>query len=368
MKKILITGGPVHGYIDAVKLVTNKFKGGLIAEMATNMAKKYTNNVHITYLTTKDSRVPEDLKNIDILFHDGFDDYMEKVKSLSQEMDSVILGAAVANLIPAETIKGKFPSHNYKPGDVIPINFKIAPRVVDEVKKVNPNVHLFAFKLLAGVPHEELVRAAYEIVLESKATAVFANQVQDLTTKYAITKERGEHKMHKDEIIDFIWDCIHDQYYKTEIIDHDHITLPLDEDMNKFNLLKEIWKKRFTYTPEGYVFGTIAVKRANSMITTGRGKKELNSQGYVINIDHENLIVPSYKNKVTLNAPLLDNIFKNNPEAYYIIHLHEFNKDIPTYDYAPPGTVRDSIRNIKGSFNISGHGCFLVFDNNNNLL
>jgi phosphopantothenoylcysteine synthetase/decarboxylase len=31
--RILITGGPVHAYLDAVKIITNKFKGGLMAEL-----------------------------------------------------------------------------------------------------------------------------------------------------------------------------------------------------------------------------------------------------------------------------------------------------------------------------------------------
>jgi phosphopantothenoylcysteine synthetase/decarboxylase len=31
--KILITGGPVHAYLDPVKIITNKFKGGLMAEL-----------------------------------------------------------------------------------------------------------------------------------------------------------------------------------------------------------------------------------------------------------------------------------------------------------------------------------------------
>ena len=31
--KILITGGPVHAKLDAVKIITNTFKGGLMAEL-----------------------------------------------------------------------------------------------------------------------------------------------------------------------------------------------------------------------------------------------------------------------------------------------------------------------------------------------
>ncbi|TSC83278.1 MAG: hypothetical protein G01um101419_108 [Parcubacteria group bacterium Gr01-1014_19] len=37
MKRVLITGGPVHCYLDAVKIITNRFKGGLMAELAENL-------------------------------------------------------------------------------------------------------------------------------------------------------------------------------------------------------------------------------------------------------------------------------------------------------------------------------------------
>ena len=39
MKKILITGGPVHGKLDDVKMITNRFKGGLIAKLADELAE-----------------------------------------------------------------------------------------------------------------------------------------------------------------------------------------------------------------------------------------------------------------------------------------------------------------------------------------
>src|ERR1035441_6034934 len=98
---------------------------------------------------------------------------MKQVVELAPKYDAVILGAAVANLIPVERFPGKFPSHNYKPGDIIPFSLKIAPRIIDEVKAVAPKTHLFGFKLLSGVPHDELISAAYGVLLESHATAVF---------------------------------------------------------------------------------------------------------------------------------------------------------------------------------------------------
>lgn len=72
--------------------------------------------------------------------------------------------------------------------------------------------------------------------------------------------------------------------------------------------------------------------------------------------------------KATLNAPLLDWVFKSNPEAATICHYHDYETGYPTLPWAPPGTVRDTQRDVKGSFNIDDHGCIIVYDKDGKLL
>lgn len=363
--RILITGGPVHAKLDAVKIITNKFKGGLMAELADQFKIQRGPNVDITYLTTKGSKLPC-VNNPTIVYHDGFVDYQEKVLYLAPDFDAVILGAAVANLIPLHPLEGKFPSHNYKPGDVIPIDFTIAPRVIDKVKAVAPKTHLFGFKLLSGVSHEELISAAYGVLLESKATAVFANDAKDLMTKYAVTKERGVHPMSIQDMVLFIRQCIQDTYYQTKHIPDTVLMPPLGT--GKFKVLAERFKNKFKPTPEGYLFGTIAVLNSDgTFLTTGRGKNEMNDLATVLHVDHDkHTVTVQGERKATLNAPLLDWIFKNNPGVHSIIHYHEQCPSlVTTYQYAPPGTVRDSQREVVSSFNIEGHGVFFLLDKNN---
>jgi len=395
MKNILITGGPVHAHLDAVKIITNNFKGGFMAQLATDLAwSKGTfrgSESHVTYLCSRSAKIPENFPNITVVYHEGFDDYMAKVLEMAPTMDAVILGAAVANLIPYQPIEGKFPSHNYKPGDLVPLIFKIAPRVIDEVKKVAPKTHLFGFKLLDGVDHDELIRAAYGVLLESHATAVIANDKRDLTQKYVVTKERVIHPMPHDKLADWIWEMLQDEYYQT---------IAVDPSKDRFEPLffehsLELLKKKvrefesnggFYTTPEGYVFGTIAqrnnpvtIAQRNNAIgyrgfwTTGRGKKELDSFVQVFRVNHASRRVYTYHNKATLNVPLLDHIFVTLPEVDLIVHAHVHSKfkvpeGLPVLDYAPPGTVRDSIRPITGSFIIKDHGCFLLYDKEGVLL
>lgn len=379
MKRILVTGGPVYAYLDAVKIISNRFRGGLMAELASNL-RLYTTikaqsssrliDTEVIYLTCRSAKHPH--PSVKVVYHDGFEDYMAKVKELAPQVDAVVHGAAVANLIPWDPIQGKFPSHNYKVGEPIPLLFKIAPRVIDEVKKVAPKVHLFGFKLLSGVDHDELIRAAYQVLRGSKATAVFANDAKDLKQKYAVTKERGVHPMKFEDMAQWIHEIIDDEYYRTVYVKK--CPAPLEEDLKRFRETIEKSRHNFFTTEDGYIFGTVAIRMKKGFLTTGRGKKEWLKDGkpnseldqwtWVRKVDHEKRTVHVPISKATLNAPLLDQIFSRFPEVETIIHFHEINDVYPTLPYAPPGTVRDSQREITGSFNIEGHGCFILVDKN----
>jgi hypothetical protein len=365
MKKFLITGGPVHAHLDSVKIITNSFKGGFLSELATQLST--TKNANIIYLCNRSSKIPANNPGLKVIYHNGFDDYMEKVLEIAPKMDAVILGAAVANLIPYKTIDGKFPSHNYKPGDLVPLIFRIAPRIIDEVKKVAPNTHLFGFKLLDNVSHEELIRAAYGVLLESKATAIVANDWRDLTQKYVVTKERAVHPINYDNLLDWMWDAVNDLYYSTEIaksMQNNSIT-EINSAFQDFESFIKNWNG-FIKVPEGFVFGTVAKRCGKGFWTTGRGKVENSSYVFVGYVDHINRIVHSVENKASLNAPLLSHIFSTMLDVDLIAHSHKCNEKYPTLPYAPAGTVRDSIRKISGSFNIENHGSFTLLDKDRN--
>lgn len=404
--KILVTGGPVHAKLDAVKFVTNRFKGGLMAKLTDELRNQ---DCDVTYLCSKDARrvwqdgdwsPADDPKAgpglVKVVFHDGFHDYRAKVMEMAPDFDAVVLGAAVANLIPvgywktemkdmdskewidtvaqvrkgecpdayvAMPLEGKFPSHDYKPGDRFYMDWQIAPRIIDEVKaRMKPGAHLFGFKLLSGVPHEELVTAAYDILLESRATTVFANDATNLGLCYGVGKDRSSREVLREWLAEEIVKMVNDEYYRTEArpgtVDHTYWL--------KLKDLAKQYELNFPESQNGMVFGTIAANLGSSgFVTTGRGKRELDEIAFVERVDHENRIVYARGGKkATLNAPLIDRVFKTVPQARYVVHYHEPMDGLPTLPWAPPGTVRDSIRDVDGSFNIDSHGAFLVFDDN----
>ena len=357
MKKILITGGAVHGKLDDVKLVTNRFRGGMMAEIADLLAGR---GFEIVYLTAKRSSLPLLLSKTEIVFHDGFYDYREKVLAIAPTVDGILLGGAVANLIPQKPFPGKFPSHNYKPGDVINIPFVIAPRVIDEVKKVAPKVNLFGFKLLSGVPLDELVGAAYSVLRESKADFVFANDATNLAMKYAVTKEKSAIQMDIEGLACFVASAMEDVYYETKMV-------PVDNNIEDANIalylgLINRYKRDFV---EHNNFGTVAVRLDNNrFITTTRTKTFGNDdliKFVVVSVDHSSRVVTcAGDKKATMNAPLLSYLLNINPQAKSIAHIHKQIEGLPTLPYASPATVRDSIREMHESFNIEHHGCYLI--------
>lgn len=355
--KILISGGPVHAHLDAVKILTNKFKGGLMARLAEELSHSSFEN-DVTYLSAKGSKQP--VVCGDFVHHNGYDDYRKKVVDMADDFDVVILGGAVVNLIPVNPWKGKFPSHNYKEGDEINIPFTIAPRVINEIKKsAGKGPMLFGFKLLSGVEHEELIDAAYEVLLGSKATAVFANDATDLETIHVVTKERAVHTISRASLADEIMMFAQDRYFKTQLVDYeDHDNIDWSE--------LEHWVKKYhdKFKRVGdYVFGTVAVRcKDGTFLTTARGKNEVEEFVKVTAIENRTVYVNG-KKKATLNAPLLGRIFHICPEVHTIVHLHEQRDDMGLYSYAPSGTIRDSWRCFDPwGFNVEGHGCYIFFD------
>lgn len=352
--KILITGGAIYGKLDDVKLITNRFNGGLMAWLADLLSEEF----EVTYVTSKGATLPK--KAAYVVSLDGIYEYQERVLKLALTMDAVILGGAVANLIPQTPFPGKFPSHNYKPGDVINIPFIIAPRIIDQVKKVAPKTCLIGFKLLSGVAHEELIEAAYGVLKDSGASIVIANDAKDLNQKFIVTKEKEAIPCHMAEVAEFIAKLVRSKYYKTVLTPYREAVDYLLRNNVLFNQLKAQYQDKFEQHDN---FGTVAVRiHKDTFITTSRKKDTVGV--YIERIDHElRTVYCEGESKATLNAPLLDNIFKANPEVAYIVHYHEIVEDLPLKEYETPATAADSQRkDIGTSFCIKHHGCYLLFD------
>ena len=182
---------------------------------------------------------------------------------------------------------------------------------------------------------------------------------------FVLTKEQS--LLEIDDIDKFIESFKKDIYYKSIVNE----SIEVDKkDLEIYYKYIEKYKDIITKTKYGnkYIFGSVAVRSKNGFITTLRGKESLNEYTYVSNVDHNNHIINVFGKKATLNAPLLDYLFKNS-NIKTIVHInHEYDESLPFYDYHFPGTVKDSIRNNTHSFNIKNHGVIYLFDKNNKLI
>jgi len=388
MAKILVTGGPVHAKLDAVKIVTNRFRGGRIVRMARLLAQK---GHDLTYLCSKDAAHPNTLvprvKHVEmgLVHHDGFIDYMEKVPELAREHDMVILGAAVANLIPEPPwgTDQKFPSHDYQEGDKVMVPFRVAPRVINEVKQANPRCTLVGFKLLSGVSDEELLRAAYTIILDAKADLVVANDSTNLNRKLLVTKERSVIEAYEEGytgldtevgslliLVDFLSEMANDEHYATVWRDSGVPGVP-DALDSYFAVMREHGPRIEEFGTVGdLVFGCVAVRvPGGGFLCSPRGKNTIHEDPVYVHTVHHGvrhvmvgrsayLDTDEYL-KASLNAPLLARMFEADPRIQAIVHTHQTDTGLSVLPYAPPGTVRDSQRKLLDEdFEIEHHGTF----------
>ena len=218
-------------------------------------------------------------------------------------------------------------------------------------------------KIYTSKLNDEIIDETYKNLLENKWHFVIldVNGILNILTKekslFEITNEQQ-----------FIHEVEQDKHYKT-IINNQKVNV------NENGLIiykkyiqkyKDIMQKNIY--GDKYIFGSVAVKTENGFITTLRGKDNLNDYTLVNSVDHINHILNVFNKKATLNAPLLDYLFENE-KVKVIVHInHEYDENLPYYEYAFPGTVRDSIRDNNTSFNIKYHGLIYLFDKNGNLI
>lgn len=305
-KKVLISVGPIPARLDSVKFVTNRFKGGLALKTANQLAQKGND---VTIVAWKFTELKTDLP---VVYIDDVVDYYKKV--LAFEADAYILAAAVANLMPSNPYEGKFPSHKYQVGEKFNIEFEIAPRVIDEIKKSHPRSTLIGYKLYDGTD-EELIAAGKKTLFDSTANVVFANHPKwAKEKKIVLTQDGAIFECSFDEHVELMHHVINEEFYST-VIEQKATELSAQEQYIVDNYPVD--------EKDGRVYGTFAVRRENSFITTTRGKKDGKTVvSEVFSVDHSNKKIVASK-KATLNAPLLARMLELNPSFTILLHGHD---------------------------------------------
>jgi len=405
MKRILITAGTVYGPLDDNKLVGNRVRGIWATKFAYHLHKQG----HKVTLLVADVQQREIEQIVmanasyipTVCTHQGFWDYQEQCEGFACTHDAAVMAAAVVNWIPKIPFSGKMPTEGYKPGDVIDVPFILAPRVIDVMRAANPNLTLIGCKMTIGASRDEMIEAAYKTLIGAKCHAVVANDMQvGLRTKTVLYPDRAQFdfdmgSLRRDNSPEAFYDHVEriilddhfttvgvspKEAYSNPVCGTDYMAYQDAEDL--FDRIVDKYRDRFVQKVAGSdrVFGAVAVRTGAGALCSPREKGALFSKNDAIDVlrptdddfanrrvrvIHHGQTLGAQLPKATMNALLLLRHLDAYPRAAAVLHLHEQLGllNAPTVPYAPPGTVRDNLREIVGPiYNIEGHGCIVALD------
>jgi len=180
-KQVLITAGPTIEPIDPVRVITNQSTGKtgiLLASELISAGAKVT-LVYGPGITEP----PKGVKIISVkTVNEMFDAVKKQLKS--KKFDIVILSAAAADYT-VKANKSKIKSTEKH----IVIKLQKAPKIIDQIKKIQKNVFLVGFKAESNVSKKVLVDSAIRKLRDSSADMIVAN---DIGTKYQKNPELNE--------------------------------------------------------------------------------------------------------------------------------------------------------------------------------
>jgi len=384
MKKVLISAGPVYGRIDSNKIISNRTRGIWAIRLARWLAEEHNCEVTLLVADTLDTPGLEDFDDtlsVKVVRQNGYHDYAEKCVRYAEGVDAAVMAAAVLNYIPETTYEGKLPAKE----DRIALHFILAPKVINEMKKVNPTMTLIGCKLLFSEVDDALIDAAYKVVLDARCNMVIANDGKNLKKKFLVHQDKTVIELDDDfdALYEHIRGHIADTHWRTDMRKENrgrilHCSRIFDSVVDKY-------RDKFIHRQKDkdFVFGSVATRHVDPgcdstwpreflISPREKGQEFDNWDAGVCSFDFQSHKVTSWSKKVTLNAPLLARHLNLYEEAVAVVHYHAPVKDdpgikglLPTAPYAPPGTWRDNNRDIPGpSYYIEGHGWIIALDEN----
>ena len=168
-KKVLITAGPTIEYIDPVRVITNQSTGKtgvlLASEFVSTGAK-----VTLIYGPGRELP-PQGCKVIKVKTSKEMLDAVKK--EMKHRFNIVILTAAVSDYIPERPSLTKIKSDLRR----ITVKLKRAPKIIDQIKKIQKDVFLVGFKAETNSSRSKLIVEAKNKMKESSADLMVANDI-----------------------------------------------------------------------------------------------------------------------------------------------------------------------------------------------
>jgi phosphopantothenoylcysteine decarboxylase/phosphopantothenate--cysteine ligase len=177
-RRLLVTAGPTWMPIDAVRHLANFSTGRMGATLARAAAAAGW-GVTLLYGPGRHPATAEDERRMEVVPFTTFDDLHALLRERvgSRSYTGLVHAAAVSDYRPAAPAAGKLDSS----APELVLRLVRAPKLVDEVKRLDPEIVLVAFKLTANQTREEMVRSAQALRRRCGAELVVANDQATLT-------------------------------------------------------------------------------------------------------------------------------------------------------------------------------------------
>ncbi len=177
--RILVTAGPTRAYIDAFRYITNPSSGKMgvaIAEEALSRGAEVT----IVYGPAL-AAPPSNEKDIKI---ETTEDMLKAVVNelKTSKYDVAIFSAAASDFGVPDRKMEKISS---KQGEWI-LRLVALPKVISEVKKIDPKIFLVGFKAEFNITKDELIDRSYNRLKEMKMDLIVANDVSQENAGFGV--------------------------------------------------------------------------------------------------------------------------------------------------------------------------------------
>lgn len=168
---VLITSGGTQEPIDDVRLITNKSSGKTAAAIADSLISA---GFDVTYLHAKSAAVPIlDCQKISFL---TFTDLKEHLNQQMKNPWTAVIHAAAVSDYSVDASMGKISSQN----ETLTLTLKRNPKLIDQIKKQQPNCCLIGFKLTSTSDQKIIDEKVSSLFHQSNCDFVVHNDWQQI--------------------------------------------------------------------------------------------------------------------------------------------------------------------------------------------
>lgn len=166
-KKVLVATGATFERLDAMRGLTNRSSGKMGVEIA---KEAYRQGADVTVLCgLMHTHVSTLFNRIDV---ESTAEMMDVIREKIPATDIYVSVAAVSDFTFAETFEGKISSD-----ENVTIKLSRLPKILEQIKKINPETFVVGFKAEAGINEDDLIEKARKRMEKYDVDIMVANDI-----------------------------------------------------------------------------------------------------------------------------------------------------------------------------------------------